>query len=105
VVRHAKSNNSSNNKVATNATIKSLRAQVQQLEKQCQFLTSWRLEALLGVDSKAAFVDVELKVSDGLSVGIQAPPIAVVASYGCCSCCSYYTRIEKEEEVTTTQEQ
>jgi len=46
-----------------------------------------------------------LKVSDGLSVGIQAPPIAVVASYGCCSCCSYYTRIEKEEEVTTTQEQ
>jgi len=37
VVRHAKSNNSSNNKVATNATIKSLRAQVQQLEKHANF--------------------------------------------------------------------
>jgi hypothetical protein len=68
-VHHAKGNNSSSNsKAAADATIKSLRAQVQRLEKQRQFLTSWRPEALLGVDAEAAFVDVELKAGDGLSV-------------------------------------
>jgi hypothetical protein len=67
-VHHAKGNSSSNSKAAADATIKSLRAQVQRLEKQRQFLTSWRPEALLGVDAEAAFVDVELKAGDGLSV-------------------------------------
>jgi hypothetical protein len=102
-MHHAKGNSSNNSKVAMDATIKSLRAQVQQLEKQCQFLTSWRLEPLLGVNAKAAFIDVELKASDGLFVEIQAPLIVVIASYGCCcSCCSCSLRVEKEE-VTTTQ--
>ncbi len=67
-VHHAKGNSSSNSKAAADATIKSLRAQVQRLEKQRQFLTCWRPEALLGVDAEAAFVDVELKAGDGLSV-------------------------------------
>ncbi len=67
-VHHAKGISSSNSKAAADATIRSLRAQVQRLEKQRQFLTSWRPEALLGVDAEAAFVDVELKAGDGLSV-------------------------------------
>jgi hypothetical protein len=64
-VHHAKGNSSSNSKAAADATIKSLRAQVQRLEKQRQFLTSWRPEALLGVDAEAAFVHQQIKARDG----------------------------------------
>jgi hypothetical protein len=70
------------------------------------------------------FINIELKVDDGLSLdvdqcvdvrrllcnnfdGLFRCPFSfgyVVASYGCCSCCSYSTRVEKEEEITGTQE-
>jgi hypothetical protein len=60
---------------------------------------------LFGVNAKAVFVDVELKVSDGLFFGIQAPPIVATASYGCsCSCCNCSAIVEKEEKVAETQE-
>jgi len=71
---------------------------VQRLEKQCQFLTSWRPKALLGVNIRVMFVDVELKASDDLFLGIQAPPTMAVANYG--YCCSYYNCnviVEKEK--------
>jgi hypothetical protein len=36
-----------------------------------QFFTSWRLEALLGINVEVTFVDVESKVSDGLFLDVD----------------------------------